>query len=165
LQEKLGTTDQPLLIRSNRDIQGFTLEIFDRTFTITNVLRLLAILVAVVGVLSALLALQLERAREFAVLRATGMTTRRNRRAGVVADRVHGRRRWLAGATDRAAAGGGADFRHQSPGVRLEPCRFRLIHCCCWKRWRWRSLPRLLAGLYPIWRMARARPADALRTE
>ena len=39
------------------------MDIFDRTFTITNVLRLLAILVAVVGVLSALLALQLERAR------------------------------------------------------------------------------------------------------
>ena len=27
------------------------------------------------------------------------------------------------------------------------------------------SIAALLAGLYPIWRMARARPADALRTE
>lgn len=62
LQERLGPI-QPLMIRSNRDIQNRTLEIFDRTFTITNVLRLLAILVAVVGVLSALLALHLERAR------------------------------------------------------------------------------------------------------
>ncbi|MCB1826034.1 MAG: ABC transporter permease, partial [Candidatus Competibacteraceae bacterium] len=73
LRERLGPI-QPLLVRSNRDIQGITMDIFDRTFTITNVLRLLAILVAVVGMLSALLALQLERAREFAVLRATGMT-------------------------------------------------------------------------------------------
>ncbi|HCB12228.1 MAG TPA: ABC transporter permease, partial [Gammaproteobacteria bacterium] len=73
LQEQLAAI-QPLLFRSNRDIQSRTLDIFDRTFTITNVLRLLAILVAVVGVLSALLALQLERTREFAVLRATGMT-------------------------------------------------------------------------------------------
>ena len=65
---------QALVLRSNRHIQEYTLAIFDRTFTITRVLRLLAMVVAFVGVLSALMALQLERAREFAILRAIGMT-------------------------------------------------------------------------------------------
>jgi len=65
---------QQVRVRSNRELRELSLAIFDRTFTITQVLRILAVLVAVVGVLSALMALQLERARELAVLRATGFT-------------------------------------------------------------------------------------------
>jgi putative ABC transport system permease protein len=61
-------------VRDNRSIREGSLEVFDRTFAITRVLRLLAVGVAFVGVLSALLALQLERGREHAILRATGMT-------------------------------------------------------------------------------------------
>jgi len=61
-------------VAGNADIRTITLAIFDRTFAITRVLRMLAILVAFVGVLSALIALQLQRMREYAVLRATGMT-------------------------------------------------------------------------------------------
>lgn len=52
------------------------MEVFDRTFAITMALRLLATIVAFIGVLSALMALQLERSRELGVLRATGMTRR-----------------------------------------------------------------------------------------
>jgi putative ABC transport system permease protein len=51
-----------------------SLAIFDRTFVITDVLYWLALGVAFIGILSAMLALQLERAREFATLRALGMT-------------------------------------------------------------------------------------------
>jgi putative ABC transport system permease protein len=69
-----GSEDAALVIRSNRDLRAATLEVFDRTFAITGVLRSIAFLVAFVGVLSALLALQLERARELAVLRANGLT-------------------------------------------------------------------------------------------
>lgn len=65
---------QSLNIRSNRDLRQASLDVFDQTFTVTSVLRLLAILVAFVGVLTALMALQLERSRELAVLRANGMT-------------------------------------------------------------------------------------------
>ena len=75
LQQALGSI-QALQFRSSRAIYERTLEIFERTFTITNVLRLLAIIVAFVGMLSALMALMLERGREFAVLRALGMTPR-----------------------------------------------------------------------------------------
>ncbi len=67
---------QDVLIQSNRALRAGSLEIFDRTFAITAALRLLAIIVAFIGVLSALMSLQLERSRELGVLRATGMTTR-----------------------------------------------------------------------------------------
>jgi len=65
-----------IVINSTQEIYHSSLEIFDRTFTITDVLRLLAVGVAFFGVFSALLAFQLERIREIAVLRATGMTNR-----------------------------------------------------------------------------------------
>jgi putative ABC transport system permease protein len=48
--------------------------VFARTFAITDVLRLLAGLIAVVAVLGALSALAIERSREFALLRALGLT-------------------------------------------------------------------------------------------
>ena len=63
-------------IRSNRGLREASLVIFDRTFAITGVLRMLTLAVAFIGVLSALIALQLERARELGVLRALGLTPR-----------------------------------------------------------------------------------------
>jgi putative ABC transport system permease protein len=68
------TGRQDVLIQSNEALRRGSLEIFDRTFAITSALRLLAIIVAFIGVLSALMSLQLERARELGTLRATGMT-------------------------------------------------------------------------------------------
>lgn len=50
-----------------------SLRVFDRTFRVTEALRLLAMMVAFIGVFSALMALQLERRKEFAVLRALGL--------------------------------------------------------------------------------------------
>lgn len=73
LRETVGAR-AALDIRSNRDLRAEVLRVFDRAFAITTALQLLAIAVAFIGVLSALLALQLERAREFGTLRATGMT-------------------------------------------------------------------------------------------
>jgi len=57
-----------------RAILAESLAVFDRTFRITRVLRALLLSVAFIGVLSALMALQLERSKEFAVLRALGLT-------------------------------------------------------------------------------------------
>lgn len=59
-------------LRSSEGIIGLSLVIFDRTFRITEVLRVLAALVAFLGVLSALLSIQLEKTHELAVLRAVG---------------------------------------------------------------------------------------------
>ncbi len=65
-----------VLIQSNQGLREGALAIFDRTFAITAALRLLAIVVAFIGVLSALMSLQLEKTRELGVLRATGMSVR-----------------------------------------------------------------------------------------
>lgn len=67
---------QGLSVQSNQGLRQGSLEIFDRTFAITGALRLLAVVVAFIGVLSTLMSLQLERGREFGILRATGMTPR-----------------------------------------------------------------------------------------
>lgn len=66
--------DYDVEIRSNRDLRNNIFEVFDRTFTITIALRLLATLVAFIGILSALMSLQLEHTREYGVMRANGMT-------------------------------------------------------------------------------------------
>ena len=74
LRELTRAAGQSVQITSNREIHRESLEVFDRTFLVTRVLRLLTLGVAFVGVFSALLALHLERAREYAVLRATGVS-------------------------------------------------------------------------------------------
>lgn len=65
-----------LVISANRELRENALAIFDRTFAITGALNLLATIVAFIGVLSALMALQIERTRELGMLRANGMTLR-----------------------------------------------------------------------------------------
>lgn len=73
LEEALGA-GQGVVIRSNAELRAAALEVFERSFAITNVVRLLAIGVAFVGVLGALMAIQLERAAEFGTLRVIGFT-------------------------------------------------------------------------------------------
>jgi len=75
LQERLAPV-QRLLIRPNRALRDDALLVFDQTFAITGALNVLATVVAFVGVLSALLSLQLEKQRELGILRAVGMTVR-----------------------------------------------------------------------------------------
>ncbi len=64
-------------IRTTEAIEELSLTVFDRTFQITEVLRILAAIVAFLGILSALLAIQLERGRELAVLRSMGFSPRK----------------------------------------------------------------------------------------
>lgn len=63
-----------ITVISNRELRTASVAVFDRTFAITGVLRLLTVVVAFVGVLSALMAIQVERSQELAVLRAVGLT-------------------------------------------------------------------------------------------
>ncbi|MGE0861621.1 MAG: ABC transporter permease [Gammaproteobacteria bacterium] len=65
---------RPALVAwSNAELRAHSLAVFDRTFAVTQVLTLLSALIAALGVFNALLALHLERAREYAVLLATGL--------------------------------------------------------------------------------------------
>ena len=75
LARRFGRVDGTRLdFRSNRSLRAEVFQVFDRAFSITTALQVLAVVVAFIGVLAALSAVQLERARENATLRATGMT-------------------------------------------------------------------------------------------
>ena len=60
------------LMFTNASVRREVLRIFDNTFRITSALELIAIVVAILGVVSTLLALILERKREIAILRLLG---------------------------------------------------------------------------------------------
>jgi putative ABC transport system permease protein len=153
-----------VIVRSNRALREASLEIFDRTFAITGVLRTLSVVVAFVGMLAALMALQLERAREIGVLRALGLTPRQvwglvTAQSGIVG--------LLAGVLavpsglllaavlvfviNRRSFGWTMSI-DPSPAILLQGVALSLLAA-------------LLAGLYPAWRMASTPPADALRDE
>ncbi len=155
---------QTLNVSPNRELREGSLEVFDRTFTITHVLRLLAIGVAFIGVLSALMALQLERARELAVLRATGLTP------GQL---------WGLVSLQTGLMGLLAGLFSMPLGVALA---YTLVHVINHRSFGWTLQLQItpetliqalllalvasaLAGLYPAWKMARANPALALREE
>ncbi|MEM7167548.1 MAG: FtsX-like permease family protein [Planctomycetota bacterium] len=74
---RTAADDHDIRVAPTGSMREGTLEIFDRTFTITRVFRLLAVIVATIGIFSALLAIQLERATEIAILRSHGLTPRR----------------------------------------------------------------------------------------
>jgi putative ABC transport system permease protein len=63
-----------LHVNPNRALRAHALRVFDRTFAVTEALRLLAVAVAFIGVCSALMALLVERTRELATLVALGLT-------------------------------------------------------------------------------------------
>jgi putative ABC transport system permease protein len=125
---------------------------------------LLAMVVAFVGMLSAFMALELERAREFAVLRATGMTPGQlggliglqtafmgllaglfALPAGLILAQV------LIQVINRRSFGWSMQTLIE-PGLLLQAVGLALAAA-------------LLAGLYPGWKLARRSPAAALREE
>jgi putative ABC transport system permease protein len=61
-----------LVVLSNRSLRDEALAIFDRTFAITYALEAVAVLVAIMGVAGALLALVIDRRREFGLIRFLG---------------------------------------------------------------------------------------------
>ena len=67
---------QQVIIESNQTLRDEVLKVFDRTFAITAALRILATVVAFIGILSTLMLLQLEKQREIGILRAIGLTGR-----------------------------------------------------------------------------------------
>lgn len=152
------------VVRSNGALRAQSLKVFDRTFLVTGVLKLLAVLVAFVGVLAALTALQLERGRELGVLRALGLTPSEV---------------WTLVTSQTGLIGLVAGVLAVPVGLVMSTI---MIHVINRRSFGW-SLEMaiapgplamavllsvgaaLLAGLYPAYRMARTSPAEALRGE
>ena len=72
--QSLAAARGDLSVTTSAWLRDLSLEIFDRTFTITQVLRLIAGLVAVIAVVNALQAQRLDSRRELATLRALGLS-------------------------------------------------------------------------------------------
>ena len=153
-----------VVARTNQVLRAASLEVFDRTFQVTAVLRMLAFIVAFVGVLSAFMALELERAREFGVLRAIGLTP----------DQV-----WKLVATQTGLLGLVSGLLAVPVGIVLSAVMIFVINK---RSFGWTLhmelgpsvilqavalalIGAILAGLYPAWRMSRTSPALALRAE
>lgn len=151
-------------VQSNHDLRRVSLAVFDRTFTVTAVLRLLTAGVAFAGVLAALLALALERQRELGVLRALGLLPRQvfavvtgqTALLGLVAGLVAlplgaGLAAIMVHVINRRSFGWSMQLG-LDPGRLAEAVLLALVAA-------------VVAGLYPAWRMSRTSPAEALRTE
>jgi putative ABC transport system permease protein len=72
--EQVLKNDLSIVTISNGELKTEILEIFDRTFRVTYVLELIALSVAVLGIINTLMTAITERRRELATLRALGMS-------------------------------------------------------------------------------------------
>jgi putative ABC transport system permease protein len=73
LRRALGG-NRAVKLQSNASLRELSLAIFDQTFRVTDLLRVLALGVAFVGIVSALLAQQIERLSDYALMRALGLS-------------------------------------------------------------------------------------------
>ena len=162
--EALLPGHQAVSVSSRTSIQENTISVFDRTFAITDVLRLLTLIVAIVGILSAPMALQLERAREFALLRSTGMTIKQV---------------WTLVIAETGLMGGLAGVLAIPLGLSIS---MMLIYVINRRSFGWSMEPlldplqllsavllaviaALAAAIYPAYRMSKTSPALVLRGE
>ena len=139
-----------------------TLAVFDRAFAITSALQLLAAIVAFVGVLSALLSLQLERARELGLMRAVGLTVQQLRALVLLETGLMGSIAGLLAVPTGTALAiilifiinrrsfGWTMSLHADPVVFIQALLLAVVAA-------------LLAGLYPAIRLGRMAAAEALR--
>ncbi|NUP97375.1 MAG: ABC transporter permease, partial [Planctomycetaceae bacterium] len=153
-----------VLVRSGDELIAASMEVFDRTFSVTRVLRLLAGIVAVLGLVGALLAMELEREREMGVLRAIGLSPGGLRRVVLGQSGLIGALAGLFAApigiavalvlilVINARSFGWTLDVQIDPGVLVETFALACVSA-------------LAAGAYPAWRMARLSPAQALRGE
>jgi putative ABC transport system permease protein len=155
---------QSLLIRSNAQIRAMSLQIFDRTFVITRVLYWLSAAIAAIGLVSALLAWELDRTRELSVLRALGLTPR-----GAAA-LIEAQTLFMGGAALLAAVPAGLiiavvltkviDRRAFGWHIQMHLHATQFVNALALALGA-----ALLAGLYPAWRTATGPIAGEMREE
>jgi putative ABC transport system permease protein len=75
-----ATAGESILIANNRDLREQGLRVFDRTFAVTYALEAVSVVVAVIGIAGALVALIVDRRRQFGLLRFVGASTHQIRK-------------------------------------------------------------------------------------
>jgi putative ABC transport system permease protein len=153
-----------LMIRSNRSLRDQALMVFERTFSVADVLERIGIAVAAVGILSALLAMMLERRRELATLRALGMTVRQLRAMLWIESTLMAALSWFF------AVGAGTGLAWILLRViNVRSFGWSLPMGVPWEAWLvnlgWSLLAATLAGLGPMWQSEKLPLALALREE
>lgn len=162
LKSRLSAFDEDIRLTTRDQVREQTLGVFDRTFRISWALAILVGLIALIALISALLALGLERRREYATLRALGAT--RLRLAGVVISQTAG----LAAAAALVAVPLAAGI-HLALSLIVQPLAFGWSLPLSWPLQPLMVMVPLAvaagaaAGLYPAWRIARRAPATELR--
>ena len=163
IKERLAGLQQ-LIVQPNQALREEALVVFDRTFAITRALQLLATIVAFIGILSALLSLELERQRDLGILRAIGLTTRQI---------------WGLIMLETGLMGSVAGVLAMPTGYVLA---WILVYVINKRSFGWTLqlevianpfvqafllavLAAILAGIYPAWRMSRMEAAEAMRYE
>jgi putative ABC transport system permease protein len=163
LQDALSSKQQ-LIIRPNQALRQDVMAVFDRTFAITAALRILATLVAFVGILSTLLLLQMEKQREVGILRLLGLT---------------GGQLWKLVMLETGLMGFSSGLLAAPAGYALA---LILVYIINLRSFGWTLqmaisplvflqalgialLAALLAGIIPAWKMSRMPAAEAVRYE
>jgi putative ABC transport system permease protein len=151
-------------VKSDQEIYKASMEVFEQTFTITETLRWLSAAIAFVGVFSALMALQFERTRQLGILRAIGITSRQltvliisetglmGLVAGLLAIPVGFIVAYVLIFVVYQRSFGWTMAFYVDSGVLYQCVGLAFVAA-------------LLAGVFPAIKMARTKPAEALRTE
>jgi len=166
LRTRVIRTVAPLRInvQTTRELRSFVFSIFDRTFALTRALNLIAITIAVMGVVSTLFALVLERRREIGVMRYLGLRIADVRRMVLYEAALIGALGGLIGIGGGTLLGLLLIFviDRQSFGW---PMQLYVPYSSLVESLLLVIVAALLAGLYPARVAARLRTADAVRTE
>ncbi len=155
---------QSLSVQSNVSLRQDSLEIFDRTFAITDALRLLAVVVAFIGVLSTLMSLQLEKTREIGIWRSMGMTPGQLGRLTLLETGLMG---LMAGVLAMPLGYGLAWILIYVINVRSFGWTLNMVlkGQYFWQAAMVAVVAALLAGIYPAWRLGRMNVGEAMRGE
>jgi putative ABC transport system permease protein len=153
-----------LQVVENRALRREALRVFDRTFAVTQALRVLAVVVAFIGVWSVLLSLQVERTRELGTLVALGLLPRQLRTLAFVETGLVGLSAGLLSLPTglllalilvrviNVRSFGWTMTLQLSPAVLLQALAISVLAA-------------LLAAVYPVRRLTRMSVAAALRQE
>jgi putative ABC transport system permease protein len=158
-----NAAEQDVQIRSQNELRTSSIAIFDRTFAITGVMRLLCLLVAFFGIYAAFASLQLERGAEIGLLRCLGARPRQigfvvlgqtallGLCAGVLAIPVGALLGHLLAHVINRVSFGWSLAQVEVPSSAVAEVIVLAV------------VAALAAGVQPAFRFARMRPADALR--